>query len=235
MSIAFLLLTVVFNPWIVDSESWYDSYCNKNPYEHKITPLNANDESQVEALQQVQIFIRHGARTTTSSIASYFPNAKPQQFNCTIATVDSRQYDNTTGQVSVRKRYVWNENVVEGNCAVGQSVNDLKMQHTINAKLIIEAYINATVALFDEAELLEIRQQIIEQKYSQWRQKIEFRSTDMERTLASAIAFLSALLQLNDPIVAIDILTHDSQTDPYLPTDKNNYCPDLGTWFHEKS
>ena len=299
----YVWLSFLFSLTVCD-RYWYP-YCNKNPSQYSIEPLPTIDKSHISTLSQLHVFTRHGSRTTSNSISSYFPSVTDEEFVCNITTVETRNFNSNGDFMSLRKNYVDNEELLEGNCQDGQSVTDLIMQHTTNAQHIKQAYFgNETFHLWTKEKLYlighykydkqtinnrnrqlerkskishlvsnstnpeisendniknnidSIINNINRKKHKKTKKKnkkkkkkkfsfnsenrkrfidsesngMYFESTDFERTLASAVIFLSEFLDVYDSSSIFDINVHDQGRDPWNP-DNSQVCSNAGDWY----
>ena len=231
-------------------------YCNSNPDEFSIPSLSATDVAYVSNLRQIQIFTRHGSRTTSDALTSYFPQALitkyNMQFNCNISTQTTRivsDIDTAGDLISLNKHFIKDEQIVEGNCESGQSLYQLITQHTTNGKHIYNRYFNYSSysgsindKLMNETILYDIFNNILETGYDS---RFIVRSTNIERTLASAMVLITSIFkqlandsnglntqQMNDiknslGNIILDCITHDENSDPYLPSANDEIGDDL--------
>eukprot|EP01084_Bolivina_argentea_P023671 44197_1 len=206
--------------------------CNHQPdNKQSISLLPPSDQQLINKLEQIQIFHRHGSRVGSDSISSFLPNSN-LKYNCNITSVVTRQYKNnnyyTMNQsipfIHIRKQYVPNEQIIEGNCQWRQALKYLIPQQQANAHHIKTAYIgNKSYHLFNQSILNNITLNLA--KYSQ-DQRITVTTTDYERTIASLTVITSELFgnnNLNITDMIINTNVHDIEADPYYP-DKFTAC-----------
>eukprot|EP01083_Nonionella_stella_P001831 5257_1 len=197
--------------------------CNIEPEKtQRIAPLSSSDQKLIHKLEQVQAIHRHGARTGTTPISAFLPNSD-LEYTCNITTVETREYKehnyyNNASKpiVHVRKVYVQDEQIIEGNCADGQSLQYLIPQHQANAHHIKQGYIgDESHHLFSTSTLNDIRNNL--SLHSQ-DTRLSLTSTEFERTIASLTFLVSELLfdntqSLEDVIINVNI--HDHLHDPF--------------------
>lgn len=180
-------------------------YCNTNPSQYDIPQLPQSDQSIVKQLHQLQIFTRHGARTTDSSLYDYFGEDLVSQYNmqfdCNITTLETRDYVDNNNYITFRKNFQNNQQIVDGNCLKGQSLYPLLFQHKINGQKIFNHYIDHDTTetffassnnqtIFNASQLLTIFEEILNQQYSS---KFQIHCTNYERTLSSAMALVTSM------------------------------------------
>ncbi len=62
--------------------------------------------------------------------------------------------------------------------------------------------------------------------------EIKIISANYERTITSATVFMSEFLNINTPEVAMELYTHDYQSDPYT-SNKDKNCPKIAAYINE--
>eukprot|EP01084_Bolivina_argentea_P124927 221388_1 len=202
-------------------------YCNVDPNRWKFEPLSPYDIARVRSLKQVHILARHGARIISGSIKHIFPKSN-QKFECHWKSVATRYYKNEKDWMSFKLNFVDNEQIVEGSCAVSSSLQAVIPQHRANAQMAKAFYIgDADYQLMTESELNDIAGQLT--YYNQLTKtvdipEIKIISANYERTITSATVFMSEFLDINTPEVAMELYTHDYQSDPYA-SNKDKSCP----------
>lgn len=87
-------------------------------------PLSEHDKERIKTLEQVHILARHGTRIIPTSIHDIFPNST-EKFECEWNGMSTRYFKNSKDWMSLQLHFVNNENIVEGNCAVSQSLSDV--------------------------------------------------------------------------------------------------------------
>lgn len=204
-------------------------YCNVDPSRWNFLPLSSSDLQRINKLEQVHVFVRHGSRIGPHPIVDTFPNAQGLSYHCNITTVETRYVGrNDWNLISVKKHYIPNEQEVEGNCQASQSLDRSISQHTTNARMFSDFFIgNHSWALMRKEQLRNLSNLIVQQGYTS---EIRILAADFERTITSAIAFMSEFLQINDPSVTMDMWTSDTKSDPYTVQDNYN-CPKLKDWM----
>eukprot|EP01083_Nonionella_stella_P317589 1157291_1 len=182
-----------------NGETWM---CNKNPSQHVISPLNRGDRVLVGKLKQVQVMHRHGARFNSHPITDYLPNASDTSSDrdCNVSSVTTQamtqvticnKFNNSTTQYVFRKAYVQDEEILQGtDCTHDQSASDLTPQFQANAEILKKAYVGEQKwHLFDESVLNDITFNF--KNYSR-DGRVELRSTNWERTVASVVTLASS-------------------------------------------
>eukprot|EP01084_Bolivina_argentea_P160576 279613_1 len=178
---------------------------------------------------------RHGERTHSKDIQTYFPN-NTQYYHCNISTITSRiQYadiDSTNNQyfVSMHKKYEYdNQYLKHSNCQRMQSYKSLINQHKQNAQILIKAYMNNNNAskLFN---IYETNQQ------SNTEQFIKVYTSNKERCMMSTLVLISTLLNIsssNQTLISptIETITNDLDMNPYTPI--NNYICTQNEQFNQ--
>ena len=208
-----------------DGSPWM---CNNNPYgRQEITPLSEYDQKLINKLEQLQVVHRHGSRVGSDTIQSYLPD-KGLKYDCNITSVVTRQYmdndyytNSSKKFYNLRKQYVANEQVLEGNCQYRQALKYLIPQQKANAHHIIDAYIgNEPYHLFNQSTLNSIADNLI--NYSE-DERLTLTTTDYERTIASLVVIASELFAdtFNNNEDNVNIImnakVHDIDSDPYHP------------------
>jgi len=210
-------------------------YCNVDPLRWDFEPLTSFDLKRIKKLQQVHILARHGARILPKPIKSIFPNSDAK-FECKWTTVNTRYYENQKDWMSFRLHFVNNEQIVEGNCHVSGSLQQVIPQHRANAQMAARFYIGEEAHhLMTQSELNDISGQLT--YYNQLRQNIDIPeikiiSANYERTITSATVFMSEFLNINTPSVAMELYTHDFQSDPYA-ANKDKMCPQFAGYIDD--
>lgn len=280
------LLWVSFGSYVQINSHGSIPYCNSNPGEYSLPELSQNDAQHVSYLRQVQVFTRHGSRITSDALTDFFApsliSKYNMEFDCNISTKTTRLVSgiDSDGQfVSLNKIFKPDEQLVEGNCEAGQSLYPLITQHTMNGKHLFDRYFNYSGSynyndindsssissnsdnskLMNESVLYDIFTNIKKNGYDS---RFIVHSTNIERTLASAMTLVSTIFkqlvnesnedaelspltqaEMNDVRnnlgnVILDCVTHDEESDPYIPlandkvgTDLSDYMLDACVYF----
>lgn len=126
-------------------------YCSKDISSKNIPPLNANELLQVSELKQVQIMIRHGARTPYGLFPCW-NNYDVIWNNCNVTElmVESPSYTAQTRPSPwlFRKLYDGSANYLGGNCLTGQLLLEGYEQEETNGNILRAAYIDGALPLF---------------------------------------------------------------------------------------
>lgn len=209
--------------------------CNIKPEQYGISALSNNDRKLINQLEQVQIFHRHGARVGSYPISSFLKNPDGLEYNCNITSVVTRQYKdnnyykNASKPIqNIRKIYVENEQLVEGNCQRQQSLQDLIPQLEANAQHLLKAYIgDESYHIFDTTTLKDLAYSLIMNSEDN---RISLQTTDKERTIASQTVLLSEFfndavksLGMQNETLIINTNVWDLTSDPYH-ADDNEVC-----------
>merc|ERR1719474_1875542 len=131
----------------------------------------------------------------------------------------TRYFKHSKDWMSLQLHFVRNENIVEGNCAVSQSLSDVIPQHRTNAQMARDFFIGeAPYQLMTQSHLNDIAGQLVyynELKHSPSIPELKIIAANYERTITSATVFMSEFLDINTPDVAMELFTHDFQSEPY--------------------
>jgi len=199
-------------------------YCSNEDLTNsrKIPNLSSTDSERVSSLKQVQMMIRHGARTPYAKLSCWKDyNFTWSDCGVTELMIPSPSYLDTTPPAKwlFRKLYDGSENNLGGNCLTGQLLADGYHQEVAMGQVAKSKYIGKTDASKGDYKLFES---------SVWDdvdiQKIYFRSDDEERTLLSGQALVSGMF-ISDEDVIIPWHTGDYKLDQIRP---NRFvCPEL--------
>ncbi|OII72277.1 uncharacterized protein cubi_01610 [Cryptosporidium ubiquitum] len=202
----------------------------------RIPKVNDTELFNQMNLIQVQLITRHGARTPIKSVKCW--EGFYQSWNCDDLTTlfqTSAFHKNTETQtLKFSKHYIkeWEKNL-NGTCKMGQLILQGYEQHRINGKLLAEAY-------FKEGENLVTRSRF--KIDFNLRDEIYIRSSDLQRTIMSASALITSLLEeifgkeeTFQNIESLPIHTLDILSD-YLFSNKNivDNSRDLRRLFNSK-
>lgn len=135
-------------------------------------------------LLQVQVFIRHGARTQ-ATFSPLFEGDREGNFTCGLNYLYNSADTHSTGLTpDFRLRYVGGPNPVAGNCLAGQLVEDGFEQERRNGIRLREAYL-------DREHLLPLTLEGMTERDVD--ATLYLRSTDVPRTKQSAMALVSGM------------------------------------------
>lgn len=222
----------------LESDGAFD-YCNSNNKGTgtEVPTLSNFDVSLISHLQQVQIFTRHGARNTNPALYELFGEPLVSEydlkFDCDVMQLETRTVNskiNNDSYITFGKKFLENKQIVEGNCLQGQSLYPLLTQHKQNGQTLFNGYINnnnSKLNIYNTSMFYDIYKNVMENNFDS---RFIIHSTNYERTLGSAIALVTSMI--NELINAVDnadvingtnliwnIMTHDKQRDPYVPED----------------
>ena len=198
------------------------SYCNDDPTQSKIVPLTADELARVTELKQVQVMIRHGARTPWGKEPCWKGyDVSWNDCNVTelmLASPDTYPYDSQEAPEPwlFRKIYDAFPSDLNGlNCFTGQLLRKGYEQEQENGRILREQYLNqANTAfnLFPSKSWADISPD-----------DLYLRSDDEQRTLMSGQTLLSTLFDVTKGIVAWH--TGDDNLDQIAPNAQA--CPAL--------
>eukprot|EP01042_Synura_sphagnicola_P029618 gene29618-38194_t len=117
------------------SPSYYPQYCLKDVNERKIPPLTAAQQAKVASLEQVQVLIRHGARTPYMKYPCWEDYSVTwNNCNVTELMLASPSYTdpNRLSPWLFRKLYDGSPDALGGNCYTGQLISEGYNQEIAN-------------------------------------------------------------------------------------------------------
>ncbi|KAG9414751.1 hypothetical protein AC1031_008166 [Aphanomyces cochlioides] len=158
--------------------STYPAYCAKDMNLNAIQPLE--DPSSVE-LVQVQIVVRHGARTPCFADVCW--KDYDEEWNCNEREITRPQLGNDIPSVEFTKVFTAGSNIRRGNCSLGQLIDEGYDQEIANAKHFRDAYVGRKSGLFGASEAIDLTNS----------SDIYLESSDIPRTLQSGQTIISAL------------------------------------------
>jgi hypothetical protein len=218
----FLLLLLSLPPalsWFPHKDNIPD-YCSHHPHmlSREIPPLSPSEKARIHQLLQVQVVIRHGARTPYMKY-SCWNHYNIEWDNCNVTELmhtSSSQEEGATPANNwlFRKVYDGSPNFLGGHCKTGQLLEEGFQQESTNGLILRRAYIGP-----DKSNLL---------KSHEWEEndigRFYFRSDDEQRTLMSGQTLVHALFDIEEQEV-ITWHTGDYQLDTIYP---NHFvCPRL--------
>eukprot|EP01084_Bolivina_argentea_P142522 250376_1 len=233
--LSYICLSVAISDVININNNGPIEYCNTNPLRWNFNALTPYDLKRIKKLKQVHILARHGTRILPDAITTIFPNST-QEFECHWKTVNTRYYKDLADWMSFKMHFVDNEQIVEGSCAVSSSLQQVIPQHRTNAEMAKAFYIGEEpYQLMTQSQLNDIAGQLT--YYNQLSKnldipEIKIISANYERTITSATVFMSEFLNINTPHVAMELYTHDYQSDPYT-SNKDKNCPLIGKYIND--
>jgi hypothetical protein len=183
------ITTFVF-AWFSDE---YPLYCNKNTSLREIPPLTAEQLSLVNNIEQVQLFIRHGARTPYTNYQCW-KNYNISWNNCNVTELMLASPSYTASDRPApwlfRKLYDASPNYLGGNCYTGQLISEGYSQEQANGEYLYKAYLdqeNPDLNLFDTNMWTDINTDSL----------IYLRSDDEQRTLMSGQILLHSMFNVS--------------------------------------
>jgi hypothetical protein len=187
------LLVVTFLLCAQLSFGWLPStppeYCSKDIGAKSIPPLSTDELAQVKELKQVQVMIRHGARTPYG-LFTCWKNYDVSWNNCNVTElmIESPSMTASTkpGQWLYRKLYDGSLNYLGGNCYTGQLLSEGYQQELTNGGVLYDAYIDGAFQLFPTNDWEQLNSTT----------DIYLRSDDEQRTLMSGQILLRTFLNV---------------------------------------
>ena len=169
----------------------YPIYCNKNTTLRQIPPLTPDQAKYVNNLEQVQVIIRHGARTPYTNYPCWKGyDVSWNNCNVTELMLASPSYTdpNRPAPWLFRKLYDGSPNYLGGNCYTGQLIYDGYTQEEANGQYLYDAYLNSEFNLFPTNEWTSIDTDSL----------IYLRSDDEQRTLMSGQILLHSMFNVSN-------------------------------------
>ncbi|KDO35037.1 hypothetical protein SPRG_01101 [Saprolegnia parasitica CBS 223.65] len=196
----------------LDADEWADfpAYCAKHVEKNAIAPLPSADQY---ALNQVQIAIRHGARTLVQRSTCW--SGYNATWNCNARNHIEPALGASTHR-SFDVQYTPGETVLQGTCQVGQLLDEGYRQETTNGQHFYDAYI-ASSRLFPKDTPVDLADPT----------SVYLSSTDMQRTVMSGQLVVDAMFPMPATTAAL-IPWHvgDVSQSSFIP---NPFaCPRLG-------
>lgn len=192
----------------------YPPYCSKDMSQYAIPELDAAVVAEHSpTLKQVQVMIRHGARTPYAKMFCW--EGYDVEWNCNVTELMAPSRSNSGNESPVwlfRKVYDGSPNYLGGDCFTGQLLTEGYDQEQTNGQNLRNAYIGAgPLKLFDTATFENLDQS-----------SMYFRADDSQRVLMSAQILLHALFDVQDTTV-VPFHTGDYNLDSMYPND--HVCP----------
>ncbi|RHY48103.1 hypothetical protein DYB38_010200 [Aphanomyces astaci] len=132
----------------------YPAYCAKDMSANKIQPLEPSTARTLQ-LVQVQVVVRHGARTPWSGKKCW--DGYDEEWNCSIRELQRPEIvGNKTWAASreFEKIYTRGDNTFRGTCNLGQMIDEGYSQQVSNGQHLREAYVGPQ-GLFKSTEGLD--------------------------------------------------------------------------------
>ena len=223
MTLALLENVECFKP------SVYPAYCSEsgsdqeiNSAARQIPALSVSERDLVDQLMQVQVMIRHGARTPYDALQCWKDYAvRWDDCNVTQLVLPSDKDSGTVPDAPwlFRKLYDASPDKLHGDCYTGQLIQEGYYQENELGKQFKERYVGPGNSTNGMHTLLET---------SVWEEmdksRFYFRSTDLQRTLMSGQQFCYNFFEVTDETI-VDWHTGDSSLDPLAPS--YGSCPYL--------
>lgn len=192
-------------------------YCSRDKhFRHKIPQLSEAENQRVGLLKQVQVMLRHGARTPYSQFSCWedydipWNNCNVTQLSYVSSTVKEKKHP-----LLFRKLYDGSENLLGGNCLTGQLIPEGLAQEQENGRILAAAYLHGpeNKRLFPSSEWSTIDPSAL-----------YFRADDdsSARVIMSGEVALGTMFNFTKDTV-IDIHTGDYSLDQIYPNAK--VCP----------
>lgn len=208
------------------SEAWFPSYtpqyCTKNYALREIPPLTSSQAALVSKLEQVQVVLRHGARTPYGKFSCWKDyNVTWNNCNVTELMIASPSMTSSTRPAPwlFRKLYDGSPDLLGGNCYTGQLISDGYNQESANGAYLYQAYLNNTnssLNLFSTSNWTEIDTD----------EQVYLRSDDEQRTLMSGQILLHTFFGIDEEVI-VPWHTGDYSLDQIYPN--SDVCPRLDT------
>eukprot|EP00600_Ochromonadales_sp_CCMP1393_P010783 CAMPEP_0175005836 /NCGR_PEP_ID=MMETSP0005-20121125/5522_1 /TAXON_ID=420556 /ORGANISM="Ochromonas sp., Strain CCMP1393" /LENGTH=485 /DNA_ID=CAMNT_0016261101 /DNA_START=82 /DNA_END=1539 /DNA_ORIENTATION=- len=187
-----------------------------------IPPLTSDELTQVTEMKQLQVMIRHGARTPYA-LYSCWNNYNVTWNNCNVTELmlasPSYNSENRPATWLFRKLYDGSPNYLGGNCLTGQLLLEGYQQEEANGDILYQAYLNpistpAAMRLFDTDDW-----EALNEGYTMY-----LRSDDEQRTLMSGQILLHNMFNVSDESI-VTWHTGDYNLDQIRPN--TLVCPRL--------
>eukprot|EP01041_Mallomonas_annulata_P011349 gene11349-23756_t len=198
--------------------SEYPRYCSKDMTKKEIPSLTKSQKLLVKRIEQVQVFVRHGARTPYAKFSCWNGYNIKWSF-CNISELMQEYYTKqesswSSSNLLFRKVYDTSSNALGGTCQQGQLLDEAFQQDLHLGKILKKAYIDVNQTnfkLFPNNNMNEIDENAI-----------FFRSDDETRTLTSGQLVFQNIFQATTSKI-IKCHTGDYSLDEIYPNFK--VCP----------
>lgn len=185
--------------------SFYPPYCTKDLSKRQIPPLSTDQLSLVTELSQVQVIVRHGARTPYAKL-NCWQNYDVTWNDCNVTELmlESPSYTSPDRPASwlFRKLYDGSANDLGGNCKTGQLISEGYNQENTVGTFLYEAYLSNTdpaLNLFNTSVWTDINTD----------EEVYLRSDDEQRTLMSGQILLHSFFNVCPlPLPMTPLLLH---------------------------
>lgn len=179
-------------------------------------PIPARPAKATELLQ-VQVFIRHGARTQSDSTFCW-EGDNEGNYTCGLYYLENSIRSGGPMTWPFRTEYMQGRNGLPGNCLTGQLVEEGFEMERSNGRRLREAYV-------DRERFLPVTLPFA--SHADLDSTLFFRSTDVPRTKQSAMALISGLYEEATNPSYLSLRTMDIDQENMLVTKK--VCPAV-TW-----
>ena len=186
---------------ILRTTAWFPSYSPQYcSHDHsiesrRIPELSASQQANVANIEQVQVMLRHGARTPYTNYSCWLDyDVIWNNCNVTELYLASPSYNSLKRPAEwlFRKLYDGSPNYLGGNCLTGQLLYEgYKMEET-NGNILYNAYLNGTYNIFDTDVWEDI-----DTNYQMY-----LRSDDEQRTLMSGQIVLHTMFNVRQPAIS---------------------------------
>lgn len=198
--------------------SSYPDYCTKNISSRNIPSLSAHEEAQVDSLIQVQVVVRHGARTPYG-LFSCWQNYSIEWNNCNVTEImmasPSYKTPDLPSRFFYRKIYDGFTDELGGNCLTGQLLYEGYQQETELGNILANAYLTGDKKLFPTDVWEDIDTNSL----------VYLRSDDMQRVLMSGQLAIHNMFNVSNRDTIVPWHTGDYSLDQIYPN--SNVCPRL--------
>lgn len=219
---AALILVVVAVQTSAYRPSYEPEYCTKNLNLRKIPPLTSEQAKLVSKLEQVQIIVRHGARTPWGKF-SCWKDYDVVWNNCNVTELmlpsPSLTAPDRPATWLFRKIYDGSDNLLGGNCYTGQLISEGYNQENTIGRYLYNAYLNnpnSSLNLFNTSVWTDIPTD----------EQVYLRSDDEQRVLMSGQILLHSFFNISDEVI-VPWHTGDYSLDQIYPN--SGVCPRLDT------
>ncbi|CAK4703543.1 hypothetical protein LEN26_010443 [Aphanomyces euteiches] len=196
----------------------YPAYCAKDMNANRVQPLKATNVQLI----QVQVVVRHGARTPWSGSQCW--DGYNEEWNCNIHEIQRPELKSDKEPLIVsrefEKIYTKGDNILAGTCNLGQMIDEGYHQQTQNGAHLREAYVGPR-GLFQSTDGLDLTNT----------SDFYFESSDIPRTINSGMIIIDQIFPrgVNDSSKAA-VPWHTSDYSRAIVTPNPNVCPKL-SWI----
>lgn len=139
-----ILILVCLHDSLAEGEAWFPTelpdYCSGDMSAREIPLLTPQEQEQIDKLLQVQVVIRHGARTPYMKYSCWKEYNIPWD-NCNVTEVmytSPSPYESSTNWL-FRKKYDGSPNSLGGSCKTGQLLEAGFEQESANGRMLQKA------------------------------------------------------------------------------------------------